>query len=103
MLAGIRDNCPWLGMLELVMELFGAVLQLAEAEQEIEAEHERIKAAEQALEIEKRRRQAAEFAQSRPASPFRDPALQTELASLRAQVHYTHVCCADCCRQCLQA
>lgn len=64
-----------------------ACLQLAETEQEAQAECERRQAAEQALEAERR---AAEYARSRPTSPFQDPGLQSELASLRQQV-----CCTQ--------
>ena len=61
-------------------------MQLAEVQKEVQAEHERSQAAEQALEAQRREKQAAEYARSRPTSPFRDPALQSELASLRQQV-----------------
>ena len=61
-------------------------MQLAEAEQEAQAEHQRSQAAEQALEAQRR---AAEYARSCPTSPFRDPGLQSELTNLRQQVRWT--------------
>ena len=72
-----------------------AWMQLAETEQEAQAEHERSQAAEQALDSQRR---AAEYARSRPTSPFRDPGLQSELTNLRQQVRCTqashHFCCS---------
>ena len=57
-------------------------MQLAEAEQEAQAEHERSQAAEQALEAQRR---ATEYARSRPTSPLRDPCFQSELTKLKHQ------------------
>ena len=67
-------------------------MQLAQAEQEAQAEHERSQAAEQALDTHRR---AAESARSRPTSPFRDPRLQSELTNLRQQV-----CCTQASHHC---
>ena len=61
-------------------------VQLAEAQQQFEAEHRCRSAAESALEAQSRERRAAEYARSRPTSPHKDAALQSELADLRLQV-----------------
>ena len=61
-------------------------MQLAEAEQEAQAEHERSQAAEQALEAQRR---AVDYAHCRSTSPFRDAGFQSELTNLRQQVRCT--------------
>ena len=76
----------------LISDKWLLYMQLAEAQQQFEAEHKCRSAAESALEAQRRERRAADYTRSRPTSPQKDAVLQTALANLRLEVRQLTPC-----------